>query len=103
MSGPDRIEIEQNGRTLRGMGSLRVSLTRQNAGVPAVPYVDGVVTFDDRVTFSALEAMDDAEVRVELASGARHTFRQAVVMDQEADAQRPDTYALRVDCYDLLS
>lgn len=102
MPGHDRIEIEQDGRTLRGSGSLRVSLATTNAGWPALPYVDGIVTFDDRVTFRELEAMTDAEVRVALASGKRHTFRQAVVMNQEADAHVLNRYALRIDCYEVV-
>ncbi len=101
MSKSDYIKIEQDGRTLRGSGTLRVSLTTQNAGVPAMPYVDGIVTFDGRVTFSELEAMSSAEVRVALANGKSHTFRQAVVMRQEAGAQ-PNTYALSIDCYEIV-
>lgn len=103
MPEQDRIEIEQSGRTLRGSGALRVSLAIRNAGVPAVPYVDGIVAFDGRVTFHELQAMTDAEVRVTLASGRRHTFRQAVVMNQEADRRRPYTYALRMDCYEVVA
>lgn len=102
MARLDRIEIEQGGRTLRGEGSLRIT-----RGVPiqggwsVLPTVEGVVTFDERVTFAELQAMDSAEVRVVLASGAHHAFRQAVVMRQEAHA-RPDTYAFRLDCYEVV-
>lgn len=101
MAGRDDIEIEQNGRTLRSSGSLRVSLATRNAGELAVPYVDGIVTFDERVTFRELAAMTDAEIRVDLAGGTRHTFRQAVVMRQEA-GREPNTHALSIDCYDVV-
>lgn len=104
MLGQDRIEIEQGGRTLAGSGSLRVK-----RGVPAqggwrsLPYVDGMVTFDSPVTSREFEAMDSAEVRVELVNGARHVFRQAVVMQQREDTRRPGTYAFRMDCYEVVS
>lgn len=103
MPGQDRIEIEQGGKTLRGSGSLRVFLGAPGiGGWSVVPTVEGVVAFDARVTSAEVEGITDAEVRVHLASGARHTFGQAVAMRHSA-VGGPNTYALRLECHGAVS
>lgn len=96
MPGQDHIEIKQGGRTLRGAGTLRVSAgVAGQGGWRELPTVEGVVTFDERVTLRDLEAMDSAEVLVTLARGGQHAFSEAVMMNPTGGP----SYTIHLDCY----
>ena len=96
MPEQDLIEIEQNGRILRGRGTLRVTAGEPGqGGWRKLPTVRGVVTFEGHVTIRDLEAMTDAEVRVTQARGGSHTLTAAVMMNPNGGP----AYTIHLDCY----